>query len=87
MQRSGDSASGLGQRWQKAGQGPWAGSPISRQSSCGSFLVAVASTCLPTSSKITGRDSRFIMSMDCSWVLARSSSTWGGWGFGFCPGF
>lgn len=48
---------------------------IRAQSSWGSFLVFVANTCLPTSSKITGRDSRFIMSMDFSWVFARSSST------------
>lgn len=49
-------------------------SRMSAHSSCGSFLERVASTCLPTSSKITGLDSRFIMSMDISCVLARSSS-------------
>lgn len=49
---------------------------MSAHSSWGSFLERVASTCLPTSSKITGLDSRFIISMDVSCVLARSSSTW-----------
>lgn len=48
---------------------------MSAHSSWGSFREWVASTCLPTSSKITGRDSRFIISMDISCVLARSSST------------
>ncbi len=47
---------------------------MSSHSSCGSFLLSVASTCRPTSSKMTGRDSRFIMSMDFSCVLALSSS-------------
>lgn len=53
----------------------WAYLRMSVHSSWGSFLECVASTCLPTSSKITGLDSRFIMSMDISCVLARSSST------------
>ena len=66
----------------KGGSRVWARPParysrMSAHSSWGSFLERVASTCLPTSSKITGLDSRFIMSMDISWVLARSSSTWG----------
>ncbi len=47
---------------------------MSSHSSCGSFLLSVASTCRPTSSKMTGRDSRFIISMDFSCVLALSSS-------------
>lgn len=46
------------------------------QSSCGSFRLPVERTCRPTSSKITGRDSRFIINMDFSWVLALSSSIW-----------
>lgn len=48
---------------------------IRLHSSWGSFRVPVANTCLPTSSKITGRDSRFIISIDFSCVFARSSST------------
>lgn len=56
-------------------QGKTVYSLIRAQSSWGSFLVFVANTWRPTSSKITGLDSRFIMSMDFSCVFARSSST------------
>lgn len=45
-------------------------------SSWGSFLFPVERTWRPTSSKTTGLDSRFIISMDLSWVLALSSSIW-----------
>ena len=49
---------------------------MSAHSWWGSFLRPVERTCRPTSSKTTGRDSRFIISMDLSWVLALSSSIW-----------
>lgn len=49
---------------------------IRTHSSCGSFLFPVERTWRPTSSKITGRDSRFIINIDLSCVLALSSSIW-----------
>lgn len=49
--------------------------PISSQQYSGCRRIPDAKTCLPISSKTTGRDSRFIINIDWSCLLARASSS------------